>query len=680
MKPEFREIPPPRRLASWWSTIEDLQWPRKPIRDRILRKADLLAEAQVDTAVQFGFHFRFDFAWCFGAIHGYLAAVAEALHARGIRFVDHYSCNLIARPRGDSERRRYHDHQPHHVAFYPDAFAAETAVYAGHRFNDLREVDLVNGEPAYCAYSAEVFCLNNPGFVEMHRAYVERLLREVPLDGLMADDMGLYNLFRCCGCRACRAMFREATGQELPPISERAFWGDTSGKAWDWGNYENPLFRQWVQLRYAYVRRHLECVREWIGQERILMTCCSSSGERILNALGLSNENFAHVLDWVLLENTGIGVDTTRWMERAVAANLEWSIARARPKKPAPAVILSYTVYEDGAYLGWGLARFMGVANWYSSFVTGLQAPPPDLKVDPDGFILPYNQWEHRHDDGEGCGEPVVDLRLAFLRAAKENGWQDARGRDHWARVKRWGLACLEANVGFRFLLTGEIEDLEALRADKAPVVLDGCACLSDAAYDALCRFARAGGEIWWVAPFGTHHATGERRTTDLAQGLRVLAAAGAKVVEVAEAEVETAVARFLAQGNLKPSVRVEGAGGAWKARLFRRNGRWALHLLNARAEGIAHPTVIARGGHHNVMQTIVSRAPNAPVRIELSGDGICEATHLRASSPEWDGPRAIRAERIGKETLRFSVDLCDTRLYAMVAPDSETSLSRDLS
>lgn len=662
-------ILPPRRLSSWWSTIEDLQWPRKSIRDRILRKADLLAEAHVDTAVQFGFHFRFDFAWCFGAIHGYLAAVAEALHERGIRFVDHYSCNLIARPRGESERLQYHDHQPHHVALYPDAFAAETAAYAGHRFNDLREVDVMTGEPAYCRYNAEAFCLNNPEFVEVHKAYVERLLREVPIDGLMVDDMVLYNFFRCCGCRHCRDMFRSATGRDLPPMSDRVFWGDTSGRAWEWGNYENPLFRQWVQLRYGYVRRHLEHVREWIGPERILMTCCSASGERILNSQGLSNENFAHALDWVLLENVGIGADTARWMERAVKANLEWSIARSRPKTPAPAVILSYTIYEDGAYLGWGLARFMGVANWYSSFVTGLQEPPPDLKADPDRFILPYNQWEHRHDDGAGCGEPVIDLRIAFLRATKENGWQDEHGRDHWARVKRWGLACLESNVGFRFLLTGEIEDPEALRAGGTPVVLDGCACLSDAAYDALCRFAQSGGEIWWVPPFGTHHATGERRTADLAQGLRNLAATGAKAVEVAEAEVETAVARFLTRGNLKPSVRVEGAEGAWKARLFRRDSSWALHLLNARVEGIPHPTVVARWGRHNVMKAISSRAPNEPVSIELSGDGIRQTTHLRVESPEWEGPRAVNAEWIGGKTLRFSVDLRDTRLYAMVAP-----------
>ncbi|MCC7517675.1 MAG: hypothetical protein IT578_00655 [Verrucomicrobiae bacterium] len=668
-----KTLPPPRRLASWWSTVEDLQWPRKPIRDRILRKADLLAGARVDTVVQFGFHFRFDFAWCFGAIHGYLAAVAEALHERGIRFVDHYSCNLVARPRGDAERLRYHDNQPHHVAIYPDTVAAETAVYAGHRLNDLREIDLVTGEPAYCAYNAEVFCLNNPDFVATHRAYVERLFREVPLDGLMADDMGLYNLFRCCGCRHCRKMFRDATGQDLPPISNREFWGDISGKAWDWGNYGNPLFRHWVQLRYAYIRRHLEHVREWIGRDKVLMTCCSSSGERILNSLALSNENFVHVLDWVLLENTGIGVETARWKERAVAANLEWSIARSRPEKPAPAVILSYAVYEDAAYLGWALARFMGVANWYSSFTAGLQEPPPDLTEDPDGFILAYNQWEHRRDGAQGRGAPTTDLRIVFARANKENGWKDVAGLDHWSRVKRWGHACLDANVGFRFLLTGELEDPEALRSGGTPVVLDGCAHVSDTAFEALRRFAKGGGEVWWVAPFGTHRETGEPRARPLAEDLRALAAAEAKVIEVdGVEEPAAAVVRFIAEGRLKPSVRVNGAGGAWKARLFRGEDGWSLRLLNAQVEGIEHPSVIARGGHHKVMQRLVSRAPQEPLAIEIVVPKNSGVARLRADSPEWDEPREVRAEAAGEGVLRFSVDIRKVRLYAEIAPERQ--------
>ncbi len=89
----------PNRAASWWCTLADLQWPQKPVLDKIKRRADGFAKAGIDTAINFGFHNRFDFANYFSQLHGYYASVCEALHQRGIRFMDHYSCNDVTRPR-----------------------------------------------------------------------------------------------------------------------------------------------------------------------------------------------------------------------------------------------------------------------------------------------------------------------------------------------------------------------------------------------------------------------------------------------------------------------------------------------------------------------------------------------------------------------------------------------------
>ena len=91
--------PYPRRVISWWSNINDLEWPSRAVRDKIQRRADQMAAAKIDVAIQFGFHYRFDFAWNFATLHGYLADVATALHDRNIQFIDHFSCNVIARPR-----------------------------------------------------------------------------------------------------------------------------------------------------------------------------------------------------------------------------------------------------------------------------------------------------------------------------------------------------------------------------------------------------------------------------------------------------------------------------------------------------------------------------------------------------------------------------------------------------
>src|SRR5690606_13131082 len=56
----------PRRVASWWVTIEDLQWSQKHIRDKIKRRAEAFAAAKIDMVVNYGFHIRFDFSNYFG--------------------------------------------------------------------------------------------------------------------------------------------------------------------------------------------------------------------------------------------------------------------------------------------------------------------------------------------------------------------------------------------------------------------------------------------------------------------------------------------------------------------------------------------------------------------------------------------------------------------------------------
>src|SRR5206468_1950910 len=61
----------PNRAASWWTEVSDLLWPQKHVVDKIRRRADGFAKAGIDTAINFGFHCRFDFANYFGQLHGF---------------------------------------------------------------------------------------------------------------------------------------------------------------------------------------------------------------------------------------------------------------------------------------------------------------------------------------------------------------------------------------------------------------------------------------------------------------------------------------------------------------------------------------------------------------------------------------------------------------------------------
>ncbi|MBP1994928.1 hypothetical protein J2Z66_006569 [Paenibacillus eucommiae] len=56
----------------------------------------------------------------------------------------------------------------------------------------------------------------------------------------------------------------------------------------------------------------------------------------------------------------------------------------------APAIALSYTIYDKGGYLGWSLSRFWGVVNWSSTLNGRLQEDPTDMRETHE-IINPYN-------------------------------------------------------------------------------------------------------------------------------------------------------------------------------------------------------------------------------------------------------------------------------------------------
>ncbi len=58
-------------------------------------------------------------------------------------------------------------------------------------------------------YQFETFCHNNPAFLDMHKKYLERLIKEVDFDGIEIDDMCDYAGLTTCGCKYCRDIYRK---------------------------------------------------------------------------------------------------------------------------------------------------------------------------------------------------------------------------------------------------------------------------------------------------------------------------------------------------------------------------------------------------------------------------------------------------------------------------------------
>jgi len=651
-------------MSSWWCTIEDILWPEKKVSEKIKRRAEGFARAGIDTAINFGFHTRFDFSNYFGSLHGYLAEVCTELHKYGIKFMDHYSCNIVERPRGDEELRKLHTNNRHHILLHPDTIAAEFAQYEGYRFQDICEIDIRDGSRAYNhAYSVEMFCHNNPDFRDMNKKYLKRLMTEVPMDGIQVDDMCDYGGLSTCACRYCRERFRKEYSLEIPPYEDKSFWGDTSGGIYTWGNYENPAFRDFLRMKEDSVADHVKMIKDTIG-DMPLMTCCSSTGPMMLNGVSLNLERMMGSLDLVMLENCGLSVDTVNWGKMDAEALQQKDIADKMGN--APAIALSYTIYDPGAYLGWCLARFWGVVNWCSTLTGRLESEPEDAKEIHE-LIGPLNNWELQNSNLKCMdAHDVAEVRLVNNRFCKENGWRDENGQEHWNRVQAWSMELLENNVGYRFVRAEELADISALKSETTPVVMDGVACVSDAQYDAIREYLGKGGNVWLRSPFGTHDGKGFKRDIPLYEELLAAQYPGLKILH--KDPHDNVLKRLIESGEFVPRIKLLSGDSRWAARLRVHPEGIVLHLMNRALEGVPHQ-FLRGAGNIPVLLDIKSGSTDNKLEYTINFTGLCEPwAAVILQSPEIGSKkRAASITRVTESQIKINLDMDNVKIYGVV-------------
>ncbi|HBK32237.1 MAG TPA: hypothetical protein DEF88_14740 [Porphyromonadaceae bacterium] len=652
----------PKRVASWWVTIEDLQWPQKSIRDKIKRRAEAFAEAKIDMAVNYGFHIRFNYANYFGHIHGYMANVCEELHKYGIKYMDHYSCNHIHRPKNQEEFRKLHKSHRHHVLLFHDPVAADYAQYEGHLFNDLCEVDIRDGSRGYAAqYQMEAFCHNNPNFLDMHVKYLKRLLNDVPIDAIEVDDMCDYVGLAACGCPYCRERFKRDYGRDIPPFNDPDFWGDTSKPMLEWGNYENPVFREFIRMKIDGIVDHVKLVKSVVGNIP-LMSCCSSTGPILLNSISLDLEKMAPYLDFFMLENVGTNVNSINWVSKDAEALHQKDIARQRGNSPA--IALSYTIYEKGGYLGWALSRFWGVANWSSTHNQRLEEDPVDAREMED-VIHEWNNWEVTNSDLDYTkGNDWVEVRLVSNSYCRDNGWRDENGKEHWDRLKAWSRLLVKHNVGYRFLRTEELADGNALKKESTPLILDGVACVSDVQYNALCSYLASNGKAWLAYPFGTHDEKGFKRPVPLSNKLIKLF--GKKITIIRSAIDSDPLSELMDKGEFSPVITQTGGDPRWAVRMRMNDGKFTMHFMNTAMKPVPHPTIKDNQGLA-IIQDIDSFITNNRLSYEIKLKSL-PSQQLRLMSPETnDKKQIINLKKNKSGAYRFDVDLSDIKIYALL-------------
>ncbi|GAB3916859.1 hypothetical protein [Mucilaginibacter boryungensis] len=644
----------PNRAASWWCTIEDLQWSQKAIIDKIKRRAAAFAEAKIDTAINFGFHVRFDFSNYFGQLHGYYANVCNELHRYGIKFMDHYSCNHVERPRGNAEFRALHKNNRHGVLLFDDPIAAAYAQYEGHFFKDICEVDVRDGSRGYSpTYQFEIFCHNNPSFLDMHTKYLQRLMREVPFDGIEVDDMCDYGGPTTCRCKYCQERFKKDYGHELPPFSDKTFFGDTSKSMLFWGNYENPVFRDWMRMKSDVVADHVKMIKSIIGPKP-LMTCCSGTGPVILNVLALNLEKMAPYLDFFMLENGGININTVNWVHRDAEAMQQKDIADKRGN--AVPLALCYSTYTAGGYLGWGLSRFWGVGSWNSTVTQNLEEDPADA-MEIEDIVSPYNNWELRYSNlNYRDGKDLVEVRLVNNSFCRDNGWRGKDKLEHWDKARAWSARLVENNVGYRFVRAEELSDAAALSKENTPLILDSIGCVSDRQLKAIKSYLSKSGTAWLTLPFGTHDEKGFKRIAPLSDEL--IHGQYKNLLIIDANSKQDPLKKLISEGKFNPVLRQLSGDTRWAVRIRLHNNKPVIHFMNRALVAVPHPTAKINTGTP-LLKDITSAITDNDLKYEVDTYKV-PLSALSVASPELGGQQrmvSVLNTKNGHSTICINLD-----------------------
>lgn len=354
------------RALSWWVIWKDLEIGNNGVFDDIQRRADSFAAANADTAIIFGAHFRWDYLPYWDILHHYIRQTAKALDERGLQLFDHHSCTLTHRYNRPEDVRPLMFKYMRHLPLVPSREAVSSWQYNGEFINSWRTLDARTGQPAQVKqYSAEEYCINNPGFRAAYRKYLSRLIAETDIRGLMCDDMIYFGGFYQCACPYCRARL----SFELPSSDCTGFW-------MNWGN---PHWREFLRMRRESVGEFMEYVKNSLPENFLLMSCCTSGAYGGNNYNAQCAHEFLRGDNWLNLEICGDEPGDV--YEHLASGSYHAGISR---KYQVPVTAIGYGFFPDSAKHLWALNHLNGFSTWFSTLKGNLGLTHEQLAQLPD--------------------------------------------------------------------------------------------------------------------------------------------------------------------------------------------------------------------------------------------------------------------------------------------------------
>lgn len=484
----------PKRLINWWLTWEDLNWPSVDMMDKLRRRAEAAAKANVTTAVLFGCHFRWDYLPYFTLLHDHIAATCEELHKYGIELYDRHSINLIHRYDTVDQMRHVMLHSGPHIPFSPSREAAASWEYKGKRLNDWRMLNVRDGSALYYPqYASEGFCYRNPDFIEAYCDYAKRLVADTGIDGLAAEDPVHYMHMNSCGCAHCRGELKKRTGVELPPVEDRSFWG----------NWENPAWREWIELRYESGKEFFEKLMPALPEGFTVTTCGSNSAAATTTASASDASRFvAGGSNYVHMELSG---NTPPYKNDPVTVNRPLSgvavgfshhQAVARENK-IRSFSTGYGFTEPSANIIWAVNKLLDTDCCFSTLKARLGLPDHMLKKLPEEPEVVEKVYTFEKDHPElFCGEQVAQVGVYFSYETRNNTFFGSFNKGYYSDYSTALKTLFSAGISAHTLLHFPTD------AKTYPViVLPSVAQMTEAEKKAISAYLSAGGKVIACGP-----------------------------------------------------------------------------------------------------------------------------------------------------------------------------------
>lgn len=483
-----------RRLINWWIAWEDLNWPNGDIHEKIKRRAEAAAKANVTTAVLFGAHFRWDYLPYFTLLHDHIATVAEELHKYGIELYDRHSVNLIHRYDTREQMRHVMLHSGPHLPFSPSREMAESWEYKGKRLNDWRMLDVRTGEPLYYPqYAGEGFCYNNPDYLDAYCDYAARLVADTGIDGLACEDSVHYMHYTSCACPHCKAEFKKRTGTDLPPVTDRNFWG----------NWANPHWNAWIDMRYDTGKHFFERLVAVLPKGLPLITCGANSASyssvgkacdaRVFSQGGSNYVHSEMSGNTPPYKNDPVTVNLPV-SERMVAFSHHQAVAREFGIR---SFSTGYGFTEPSANIIWAVNKVLDTDCLFSTLKARLGLPDHMLKELPEepALIAKAFTFEKEHPDLFG-GKPLAQVGVYYDSETRDHTFfgnlRKGYYKDYAETLRAFFGAGISANTLFSFP-----EDAK----EYTVVVVPSAVAMSKDNALAMRRYAAAGGHVIVCGP-----------------------------------------------------------------------------------------------------------------------------------------------------------------------------------